>query len=71
MVYDTEVQTKAELELGMRRKFSNADNQRLRAKYDNLPHGRKSAWLRRQRLHTSQIVGWRQTLQAQARQRRA
>ena len=65
MAEDTEVETKPDLERRTRRKFSSSDKQRLLAEYDNLAHGEKGAWLRRQGLYASQLAGWRRTLQAQ------
>lgn len=65
MAQDTEVSTEPELERRTRRKFSSADKRRLLAEYDNLVHGEKGAWLRRQGLYAAQLTGWRRTLEAQ------
>jgi hypothetical protein len=64
----TEVLTEPTLERCTRRRFSAAEEQRLRAQADALPHGEQNAWLRSNGLYAAQLSQWRRALAAQGAQ---
>lgn len=57
-----EVVTDPRLEKRTRRRFSVAEKKRLLAEAEALPHGEKSAWLRRKGLYAGQLSNWRKEL---------
>ncbi|HRQ34472.1 MAG TPA: hypothetical protein PK361_02525 [Chiayiivirga sp.] len=56
-----EVEPDARLEKRTRRRFSGAEKQRL-FEFEQLGHGDKGAWLRRQGLYAAQLSQWRREL---------
>lgn len=60
-----EVVTDPRLERRTRRRFSVAEKKRLLAQADELPHGEKGAWLRRNGLYAGQLSTWRKELAEQ------
>ena len=57
-----EVVTDPRLEKRTRRRFSVTEKKRLLAEADDLPHGQKGAWLRRNGLFAGQLSNWRKEL---------
>lgn len=57
-----EVVTEPRLEKRTRRRFRVAEKKRLLMQADELPHGEKGAWLRRNGLYAGQLSTWRKEL---------